>query len=97
MQGNRVPTRRLTERSFLLPPSERWADVEPDLGIDQGFLCGSDAVDGQLGIQGCAAFDKSKGNRPQLEVPCGAANKTNRTPIKHQICPGRWQRIDAAV
>jgi hypothetical protein len=47
-----------------MAPSNGWPDVESDFGIDQWFLCGSDAVDGQLGIQGCAAFDKSKGNGP---------------------------------
>jgi hypothetical protein len=47
-----------------MSPSNGWPDVESDFGIDQGLLCGSDAGDGQLGIQGCAAFDKSKGNGP---------------------------------
>jgi hypothetical protein len=47
-----------------MSPSNGWPDMESDFGIDQGFLCGSDAVDGQLGIQGCGAFDESKGNGP---------------------------------
>ena len=78
-------------------PSKGWADVEADLGIDQRLLGGCNAISGELGIKGRAPLDESKGNGPDLEVPCRAADKADPTAIKHQIRSRRWQRIDAAV
>jgi hypothetical protein len=71
--------------------------VKADVGIDQRFLRGGDAIDYQSGLYRCAALDQPQGNRAELEVPSRAAREANCAPIELQPCSRGWQRVDAAV
>ena len=62
--------------------------MKADVGIDQRFLGGGDAIDYQSGLDGCAALDQPQGNRAELEVPSRAAHEANCAPIELRITFG---------
>ena len=66
-------------RTFVSPSGTY---VEADVGIDQRFLGGGDAVDHQLGIQGRTTVDQPEGDRAELVVPSRATNESDRTPVE---------------
>ena len=61
--------------------------MEADLGIDQRLLChrNNTAIrggNGELSLDRCTALDQPQGDGAELEVPCRAADKTDRAPIQ---------------
>jgi hypothetical protein len=88
---------RVTRRHGLGDKLKGLAYVQADIGIDQRFLGGGDALDNELGINGGAALHQAQGNGPKFEVPRRATNEADSTPIKLQLSSRSWQRIDTAV
>ena len=77
--------------------SECGAYVEADVGIDQRLLCCGDAIDGQWCLEWRTTLDQTEGYGAELEMACRTANETDAAPIKLQLRPRSWKRIDAAV